>query len=103
MKLEIDIELDDAVAEHLRTHLATMQKPPKLDQVTRTVVIEPRYTPGMEIEQFAGEAITANINATLRDNPTPAMQEHRQAIQAREQQLNEMLAPRVGIRTKSAQ
>lgn len=98
MKLELEIELDDAVAEHLKSHLAGMQKQPRLDPATRTVIIEPRYTPGMEIEQFAGEALAANINNTLRDNPTAAMLEHRQAIQESESRMRAMLAPTIRTR-----
>ena len=95
MIFNLELELADETAEALVAHLASLQRPARVDPATHSVVIEPRYAPGMELEQWTGEVLAMNIAGTLRDNPTPTMLEHRKAMQEAEQRLQQAIAPTV--------
>ena len=95
MIFNLELELADETAEALVGHLAALQRPPRVDPATHSVVIEPRYAPGIELEQWAGEVLAMNISSTLSDNPTPAMLEHRKTIQEAEEKLQQAIAPTI--------
>jgi hypothetical protein len=98
MKIELELELTDELAAHLTAHLAEARKPPRQDAATGSVIIESRYARGMEIEQWAGEVLNANIADTLRNNPSPSMLEHRRRITVLEEGMRGALGTVVRAR-----